>query len=779
MRKLIFIFTFIIGNSFGFAQVLKNFDKIYGGDGFDRPTDVFYKTGKNYVFGTITKTGTSVGNISQSYGKMDYAMVIYDNTGAKIKDVCFGGNRNDSLVKVIDLDSAFIMVGWACSDNGTGNKNSNNSILNNNSLDVTNSISYGPYKEIYCVMVDLEGNTVKEFSIPVTQDEYISYTPNDLLSLGNVAKASTSLVDNSDPANPFIKFNYLLGIYGVQKNGNWIKIFTSETARLKVSGYNYTTGIHTSTVTGTQCNITPTVNVGYDKYDLGCELGYYSIDLDLTQYTKDQEIFMGYRSYNPNVFQQLPCPNNCSDLSWHYKYNLGLTSINHYDYIGFESIDALNHLNIKVGLPIITKAWYEPNQGVWFYKQSRYVTYLANDGFEKPWPGKRAQMINTAIFGCPNYILGDPKEMIFHNNKCYVISEQIPTPSSTFNTTTPLPPDGVASYAYVSFLRNMTAAPGTGLVTKKDLWVTEHNYSIYTYTTPSSPTPQQGVAMSNPLRQVSIRANDDVFFGAKSEVFDTNKVFLSLSTQGGQVFDKRNPNKGGLDYWPVKFNLDKMSVLWDTTIGGVGEDIATAVRYEKGILVITGKSKSNIGQDKTSNAYDVTNGDFWTVNYCLPPKVDFLASPLILSPGGTVTFTTTNTEAGEFNWFFSDNSNSFEQNPVHYFYTPGWYSIDVIASNGVCQVITSKPNYIYVNGYAGVQELNISEINNTIYPNPTTGIFNLKVKGSITSIKNSLGEDVNYKNDNEQIDIGNNEAGIYFVQYKWEGNYYTVKLIKQ
>ena len=89
-----------------------------------------------------------------------------------------------------------------------------------------------------------------------------------------------------------------------------------------------------------------------------------------------------------------------------------------------------------------------------------------------------------------------------------------------------------------------------------------------------------------------------------------------------------------------------------------------------------------------------------------------------------------------------------------------------------------------VNQFALSSLTSVSEVKNNdfiIYPNPTTGVFNVQgVEGSNIEVLNSLGQVVytlNNANSFETINLSDNNSGTYFVRVKTNDNVTTKKII--
>jgi PKD repeat protein len=352
-----------------------------------------------------------------------------------------------------------------------------------------------------------------------------------------------------------------------------------------------------------------------------------------------------------------------------------------------------------------------------------------------------------------------PKDAVYNNNKYYVFSEFVNNASQYY-------PSNIFYSINNAIVRDNSLAPVTTLTNKRDVWITE---SVPVTTTTGTVVNTYFTA----IRQASIRANDDVYINKVSEVFDTNKVFLALSTAAGTGYDKTAIQKGGQDYWIVKFNLNTMTKMWDTTFGGTSDDFVRSISFNDGVLVVSGESISAIGGNKTVANYGAK--DFWTLNYCLPPKAEFSSAANILDAADNVQFNNLSQYATEFNWNFGDGVGSFDKDPLHYYNSPGYYSVQLISSNGNCSATVTKTNYIYVKNYVGIQELNLVN-GHLIFPNPNDGKFYLSEFAKNVTIVNVLGQEQMFERNGNNI-ILNVVEGIYTVSYSIDNHTYNEQLI--
>lgn len=112
-------------------------------------------------------------------------------------------------------------------------------------------------------------------------------------------------------------------------------------------------------------------------------------------------------------------------------------------------------------------------------------------------------------------------------------------------------------------------------------------------------------------------------------------------------------------------------------------------------------------------------------------------------------------------------------------------SYTITNSNSVTTCSNSAIVTITVNVCAGINNLsfNDSDLSFHIYPNPSNGVFNMQLENDATiEITNILGSVVLIENinaGNYQLNLTNNENGIYFVKVKTGGKTKTLKIVKE
>jgi hypothetical protein len=116
------------------------------------------------------------------------------------------------------------------------------------------------------------------------------------------------------------------------------------------------------------------------------------------------------------------------------------------------------------------------------------------------------------------------------------------------------------------------------------------------------------------------------------------------------------------------------------------------------------------------------------------------------------------------------------------------YNIEKIKClNADTCVLCGSPGLIAITTNGGGVNLNVYEVSSnslSIYPNPSTSIFNIASENTIQSFQvlDQLGKVVLNKEVNEkhiQVDLTGNSIGVYFVKIVSEGYHVTKKLVKE
>ncbi|MCX6273565.1 MAG: PKD domain-containing protein [Bacteroidetes bacterium] len=175
------------------------------------------------------------------------------------------------------------------------------------------------------------------------------------------------------------------------------------------------------------------------------------------------------------------------------------------------------------------------------------------------------------------------------------------------------------------------------------------------------------------------------------------------------------------------------------------------------------------------------------VNLAINPKpvpaFNFLTNNMMVS------FTNHSHHATSYFWNFGDSKTSTSANPMHKYKLPGTYNVVLVASNQACGIVkTKKLVIVSMNDDQQVADskitggkVNDTEMNISLYPNPSGGLFTIAFKNAGPSdltveILSSTGQLV-YRSivkvpelpeDRElvtdQVDLGHFSGGIYTVK---------------
>ena len=150
-----------------------------------------------------------------------------------------------------------------------------------------------------------------------------------------------------------------------------------------------------------------------------------------------------------------------------------------------------------------------------------------------------------------------------------------------------------------------------------------------------------------------------------------------------------------------------------------------------------------------------------------------------------VTFTNTSTSGSSYIWDFGDGNTSLLTDPTHTYSVSGTYSVTLITENA-CGADTTV---IAITVTTGVKE-NSENLKFTIYPNPSDGLFNVDISGSLVegrinySIYDIIGKliqsgtvvSVNGES-HGVIDISSISKGIYFIRLSNNSMNITQKIV--
>ncbi len=182
---------------------------------------------------------------------------------------------------------------------------------------------------------------------------------------------------------------------------------------------------------------------------------------------------------------------------------------------------------------------------------------------------------------------------------------------------------------------------------------------------------------------------------------------------------------------------------------------------------------------------EITNAVCGT-NYCEPYAITvgsgISASFTSESDGLTVTFTNTSVNTDSYHWWFGDDSESTDENPVHTYDQAGTYTVTFKAISSNCNLNEEITAEVTVTEAAGIGD--IESININIYPNPANNFVNIKAENTISNIRiyNYLGQQVIQVNKNTniaKIDVSSLNSGVYILKIDTKEGSFMKKLIIQ
>lgn len=239
-------------------------------------------------------------------------------------------------------------------------------------------------------------------------------------------------------------------------------------------------------------------------------------------------------------------------------------------------------------------------------------------------------------------------------------------------------------------------------------------------------------------------------------------------------------------------------------VGGTFVANATATDCVDNNVTLTNNS-STVIDNSTPGVYVVTftaeDNDSNIENKTVNVQVGNAPVPafnITSAPGAQVVqvsdASTGNPNSWIWNWNDPNNANnSFSQNAIHPYNTPGDYTIKLTVSNNfatTCGATTETLSTTKsVSVTVGIAELNKLNAAVSIFPNPSNGVINVNIdETDLTNVKvsvyNLVGELVtsetiaNTSNkSNISFDLGNDAAGIYFVTISTEKATLSKKVI--
>ncbi len=726
-------------------QSVKMFDKTYGAEGLDAPVFIDSKAGMHYVFGNISHSPLPL-DIFEQFGGSDYNLVVYDKNGVVLKNKSFGGSANEHLDKVIPNGSGgWFLIGTSTSP-ADGNKTSTGGCINNK---------------------------------PSSFQEYIRqhYLVHQNVANGSYVYQGTSYdtVYNIPPVTETNKKE--LYIVELDSSGTKLNERSICTQRMNYSTISGTTGdtpdstAYFAAVNDVRKDVNGNYLVSYTYYyedyaETGYNASYSTVPVYTTKPLNDPTIY-------DNTTQSSFTINNGAfhsgimifDSNW----NMLTNKINIYvpaDPQGYFSMHSEPAQSVDPNFLNTGNNVYSLNNGGILYTGTFCSTDLylytpdsSYDYFTGAYITNSAESVIYSKMFLSSHSQNKLAGTYFDGTYYYLFIEDMPFTTPSTDYFTKYFPGSYAGYAY-----KRTTAPHT-IINKKDIWV---------------------IKMTNTLQVISetaIGCNDDTHLSSVIKEVNSNNLILSCYTKGGNSFDKTTLSKGGYDYWIVEFNPAAMSKVSDWSFGGSGDDILTYTNSQLGFFEYTGTSKSGISGDKTETSRDGgTLGDYWTLSYCLHPSANFTADYDSTNPGNLVSFTNLSTYTNEFSWTFGDGAVSFEKNPRHYYYMPGYYDVTLNAINPVgCSDSVFRHNYIYVNALGVIEAIGEKRI--AVFPSPSADQIYVSAPGhSDLKIYDSFGrivKEIYIASENDKkIDVTALKNGMYFINIMNSGKLTNLKFIK-
>lgn len=153
---------------------------------------------------------------------------------------------------------------------------------------------------------------------------------------------------------------------------------------------------------------------------------------------------------------------------------------------------------------------------------------------------------------------------------------------------------------------------------------------------------------------------------------------------------------------------------------------------------------------------------------------------LVMLNGNTVTFENNTKYGSSYFWDFGDGTTSTEKNPEPYTYTEdGLYDITLITSNFCCSDTTVTP--IQIGAVTSISELELRPY--SINPNPIQDISNITFETSESfELKcfDTVGKLLFTQTGQSQfnLDLSNQNSGLYFIEIKIGNQVFIEKVIK-
>ncbi|MEO0734827.1 MAG: PKD domain-containing protein, partial [Bacteroidota bacterium] len=139
----------------------------------------------------------------------------------------------------------------------------------------------------------------------------------------------------------------------------------------------------------------------------------------------------------------------------------------------------------------------------------------------------------------------------------------------------------------------------------------------------------------------------------------------------------------------------------------------------------------------------------------------------------TATFTSMSPGADSYFWDFGDDSTSVAMDPMHTYAETGTYTVSYVAATGSCRDTLRREVTIEV--LSDVQEL--ARLGISLYPNPTTGLLQLRGPAEITGVFDLFGRKI-ISHLGREVNLSTLPASTYLVEVQANNRRYTVRIQK-